>query len=186
MDLTKIPYHPGIGTQRGPYYYRFCPSQTLQELLQGTYFVEFPTIHVYDPDSSTFVGTVLTKKGQLSSMSNDEHDVDIATKRRKLNAKAGRKAISGLVGDYGSDSEPISEMAEAGQRRDELGALGSYAESATEDDVTSVASFSDEEEEVTELDPATLLELIKQAQGAADHDAEAVDWGDDWDEDMIE
>lgn len=186
MDLTKIPYYPGIGMQRGPYYYKFCPSQTLQELLQGMHFVEFPTIHIYDPDSSTFVGNVLTKKGQLPPMSDDEHAIDITRKRRKLNAKAGKKAISGLVGEYGSDSESALEKTVASQRRDELGALGSYAESAAEDDVASTVSFSDDEGDVPEFDSAALLELIKQAQGAADHDAEAVDWGDDWDEDIAE
>lgn len=197
MDLTKIPYYPG-GTQRGPYYYKFFPSQTLQELLQGTHFAEFPTIHVYDPDSSTFVGHILTKKGQLSLISDDEHGVDKPTKRRKLNAKAGEKAISGLIGEYGSDSESTSEKTVANQRRDELGALGDYAESENgdqdssveactiEDDVTSAASFSDDEGDVSELDPAALLELIKQAHCTADYDAEAVDWGDDWDEGIAE
>jgi hypothetical protein len=131
-------------------------------------------------------------------MSDDEHDVDKTTKRRKLNVKAGRKAITGLVGEYGSDSESTSEKKVASQRRDELGALGGYAESENgdrdssveartiEDDVASAASFSDDEGDVSELDPAALLELIKQAQCAADYDAEAVDWGDDWDEDMAE
>jgi hypothetical protein len=198
MDLTKIPYYPSIGTQGGPYYYKILPSQTLQQLLQGVHFAEFPSIHVYDPDSSTFVGNILTKEGQLSSMSNDEHDIDRTMKRRKLNAKAGKKAISGLVGEYGSDSESTSEKEVAGRRRNELGALGSYAESENgdqdssvetrdaEDDMASAASFSDDDGDVPELNPAALLELIRQAQGAADHDAEVVDWGDDWDEDISE
>jgi hypothetical protein len=33
---------------------------------------------------------------------------------------------------------------------------------------------------------AAVLELIKQAHCAADYDSEAVDWGDDWDEDVAE
>ncbi|KAG1753806.1 uncharacterized protein EDB91DRAFT_1215231 [Suillus paluster] len=197
MDLSRITYYPGVGMQGGPSYYKICPSQTLQELLQGTHFAEFPTIHIYDPDSSTFVGNVVTKGGQLSPMSEDEQDIR-ATKRRKLNAKAGRKAISGLVGDYGSDSETASEKVVATQTRDELGVLGSYAESdhddedcvvearTTEDDIGSTGSFSADEGEGPELDYAAVLELIKQAQGAADYDSEAVDWGDDWDEDVAE
>lgn len=197
MDLASIPYYPGVGVQTGPSYYKLCPSQTLHELLQGTHFAEFPTIHVYDPDFSTFVGNIVAKRGQPSPMSEHEHDVR-AIKRRKLSAKAGRKAISGLVGDYGSDSESASEKGAANETRDELGALGSYAESengdqdspaearTAEDDMTSTGSFSADEGEGPELDYAAVLELIKQAHGAADDDSEAVDWGDDWDEDVAE
>ncbi|KAG1755941.1 hypothetical protein EDB19DRAFT_442970 [Suillus lakei] len=199
IDLARIPYYPGagVGAQTGPSYYKLCPSQTLQELLQGTHFAEFPTIHIYDPDSSTFIGNIVSKRGQPSPRSEHEHDVR-AIKRRKLSAKAGRKAISGLVGDYGSDSESASENAVTSQTRDELGALESYAESengsqdsaiearTTEDDMSSTGSLSADEGEGPAPDYAVVLELIKQAQGAADYDSEAVDWGDDWDEDVAE
>ncbi|KAG2077652.1 hypothetical protein BDR04DRAFT_1001311 [Suillus decipiens] len=195
MDLTRIPYYSGVGVQTGPSYYELCPSQTLQDLLQGTHFAEFPTIHVYDPDSSTFIGNIVAKKGQPSPMS--EHDVR-AMKRRKLSTKAGRMAISELVGDYGSESESVSEKAVASQTRDELGALGNYAESengdqhsaaegrTTEDDMSSTGSLSADEGEGPALDYASVLELIKQAHSAADYDSEVVDWGDDWDEDVAE
>ncbi|KAG2030910.1 hypothetical protein BDR03DRAFT_973776 [Suillus americanus] len=47
MDLARIPYYPGVGVQTGPSYYKLFPSQTLQDLLQGTHFAEkIPTIHV--------------------------------------------------------------------------------------------------------------------------------------------
>ncbi|KAG2339899.1 hypothetical protein BDR05DRAFT_891068 [Suillus weaverae] len=197
MDFARIPYYPGVGVQTGPSYYSLCPSQTLQDLLQGTHFAEFPTIHVYDPDSSTFIGNIVAKRGQPSPMSEHEDDVR-AIKRRKLSAKAGRKAISGLVGDYGSESESASEKAAASQTRDELGALGNYAESenddqdsavgarTTEDDMSSTGSLSADEGESPALHYAAVLELIKQAQGATDYDSEVVDWGDDWDEDVAE
>lgn len=197
MDLARIPYYPGVEVQTSPSYYKICPSQTLQDLLQGTHFAEFPTIHVYDPDSSTFIGNIVAKRGQPSPMSERGHDVR-ALKRRKLSAKAGRKAISGLVGDYGSESESASEKAAASRTRDELGALGNYAESesgdqdstvearTTEDDMSSTGSLSADEGEGPALDYTTVLELIKQAHSAADYDSEAVDWGDDWDEDVAE
>jgi hypothetical protein len=107
-------------------------------------------------------------------------------------------AISGLVGDYGSESDSASEKAAASQTRDELGALGSYAESengdqdsavearTTEDDMSSTGSLSADEGEGPALDCAAVLELIKQAHSAADYDSEAVDWGDDWDEGVAE
>ncbi|KAG2118977.1 uncharacterized protein F5147DRAFT_564851 [Suillus discolor] len=199
IDLARIPHYPGVGVRTGPSYYKLCPSQTLQDLLQGTHFAEFPTIHVHDPDSSTFIGNIVAKKGQSSSMSEHEHEHDVrAIKRRKLSAKAGKKAISGLVGDYGSESESASEKAAERQTRDELGALGNYAESensdqdlavearTTEDDMSSIGSSSADEGESPALDYAAVLELIKQTQGAADYDSEVVDWGDDWDEDVAE
>ncbi|KIK39427.1 hypothetical protein CY34DRAFT_89242 [Suillus luteus UH-Slu-Lm8-n1] len=195
-DLARISYYP---VQTGPSYYKLCPSQTIQDLLQGTHFAEFPTIHVYDPDSSTFIGNIVAKRGQPSPMSEQEHEHDVrAMKRRKLSAKAGRMAISGLVGDYGSESDSASEKAAASQTRDELGALGSYAESengdqdsaveagTTEDDMYSTGSLSADEGEGPALDCAAVLELIKQAHSAADCDSEAVDWGDHWDEDVAE
>ncbi|KAG2158899.1 uncharacterized protein EDB93DRAFT_430239 [Suillus bovinus] len=197
LDLARIPCYPGVGVQTGPSYYKICPSQTLQDLLQGTQFAEFPTIHVYDPDSSTFIGNIVAKRGQPPLMSEHEHDVR-AMKRRKLSTKAGRKTISGLVGDYGSECESASEKAAARQTRDELGALGNYAESensdqdsavearTTEDDISSTGSLSADEGEGPALDYAAVLELIKQAQSAADYDPEVVDWGDDWDEDVVE
>ncbi|KAG1874672.1 hypothetical protein DFJ58DRAFT_650328 [Suillus subalutaceus] len=197
MDLARIPYYPGVGVQTGPSYYKLCPSQTLQDLLQGTHFAEFPTIHVYDPDSSTSIGNIVAKRGQPSPVSEHEHDVR-AIKRRKLSTKAGRKAISGLVGDYGSESESASEKAAASRTRNELGALGNYAESEsgdqdsaveariTEDDISSTGSLSADEGEGPALDYTAVLELIKQAHNAADYDSEAVDWGDDWDEDVAE
>ncbi|KAG2755818.1 hypothetical protein P692DRAFT_20888414 [Suillus brevipes Sb2] len=120
MDLARIPYYP---VRAGPSYCNLCPSQTIQDLLQGAHFAEFPTIHAHDPDSSTCIGNIVTKRGQPSPMSEQEHEHDVrATKRRKLSTKAGRMAISGLVGgDHGIESDSASEKAAASQTRDELG-----------------------------------------------------------------
>ncbi|KIK35777.1 hypothetical protein CY34DRAFT_811872, partial [Suillus luteus UH-Slu-Lm8-n1] len=176
VDLARIPYYP---VQTGPSYYK---------LNQGTHFAEFPTIHVHDPDSSTFIGNIVAKRGQPSPVSEHEHEHDVrAMKRRKLSAEAGRMAISVLVSDYRIETA-------ASQTRDELGALGSYAESenggqearTTEDDMSNTGSLSADEGEGPALDCVAVLELIKQAHRAADYDSEAVDWGDDWDEDVAE
>ncbi|KIK41022.1 hypothetical protein CY34DRAFT_13323 [Suillus luteus UH-Slu-Lm8-n1] len=178
------------------------PHQTIpkpSEFLSGTHFAEFPTIHAHDPDSSTFIGNIVAKRGQPSPMSEQEHEHGVrAMKRRKLSTKAGRMAISGLVGNYGSESDSASEKAAASQTRDDLRALGSYAESengdqdtaveagTTEDDMYSTGFLSADEGEGPALDCAAVLELIKQAHSAADCDSEAVDWGDDCDEDVAE
>ncbi|KIK37804.1 hypothetical protein CY34DRAFT_810031 [Suillus luteus UH-Slu-Lm8-n1] len=158
MDLARIPYYP---VQTGSSYHKLCPSQTIQDLLRGAHFAEFPTIHVHDPDSSTFVGNIVGKRGQPSPMSEQEqeHEHDVrAMKRTKLSTKARRMAISGPVGDYGIENE--------------FGALGSYAESesgdqgsdvearTTEDDVSGTDSLSANEGEGPALDCVAVLELI--------------------------
>ncbi|KAG2755788.1 hypothetical protein P692DRAFT_20826771, partial [Suillus brevipes Sb2] len=52
-------------------------------------------------------------------MSEQEHEHDVrAVKRRKPSTKAGRMAISGLIGDYGIKSDSVSEKAAASQTRD--------------------------------------------------------------------
>jgi hypothetical protein len=123
MDLARIRYYP---VQTGSSYHKLCPSQTIQDLLQGAHFAEFPTVHVHDPDSSTFIGNIVGKRGQPSPMSEQEHEHEHehehdvrAMKRRKLSTKARRMAISGLVGDYGIESDSASEKAAASQTRDE-------------------------------------------------------------------
>ncbi|KAG1773914.1 hypothetical protein EDD22DRAFT_857105, partial [Suillus occidentalis] len=178
------------GFRTVPFYYK---------LNQGTHLAEFPTIHVHDPDSSTFIGIIVAKRGQPSPMSEHEHEHDVRDmKRRRLSAEAGRVAISGLLGDYRIASDSASEKAAASQTRDELGALGSYAKSengdqgsdaearTTEDDTSSTGSLLADEGEGPALDCVAVLELIRQAHCAADYDSEAVDWGDDWDEDAAE
>jgi len=81
-----------------------------------------------------------------------------------MNAKAGRLAINGLLGDYGSEDDEQEEAPNV------LAALDDYTES---DD-------GDGEGEV-ELDPAMLLDLVRQARGdepwAVEED-DIVDWGD--------
>ncbi|KAG1760248.1 hypothetical protein EDD22DRAFT_955139 [Suillus occidentalis] len=156
----------------GPSYYKLCPSQTIQDLLrnQGTHFA-------HDPDSSTFIGNIVAKRGQPSPMSEQEHEHGVrAMKIRKLSTRAGRMAISGLVGDYGrsyaeSENDDQDTAVEAG---------------TTEDDMYSTGPLSADEGEGPALDCATVLELIKQAHSAADCDSEAVDWDDDCDEDVAE
>ena len=141
---------------RGPAYYSFDPSQPLINLLRHTHFVEFPTIEIWEE----FQGIIVDGQGVVRQ-SEDERQ----PKRRKLNPKAGRMAINGLLGDYGSeeDEEQIPNM---------LAALGNYAESGEDDDGL---NGSDDEGEV-KIDPTILLDLMRQARDVEEDDI--VDWGD--------
>ncbi|KAF7776328.1 hypothetical protein Agabi119p4_4721 [Agaricus bisporus var. burnettii] len=138
-------------------YYNLDPNQTLLESLRGTQFVEFPMIEVWQE----FSGIIVDKKtGNVRCM---REDVEPRMKRRKLNAEEGRKAITGLVGDYGSDHEGDEGL--SGKE----GLVG-YAESESDEmeqdntvDEEIEVEDSDEDNEVA-VDPASLLELIQRAK----------------------
>ena len=149
-------------------YFSFDPKQPLTTLLRHTQFVEFPTIEVWDE----FEGTIVDVEGIIQK----EEEMP-AKKRRKLNPKAGKKAIQGLLGDYGSSGEDEQENEE----QNVLAVLGEYADS--DDDVKDGGcDLSEDDAELeAEVDPAALLELIRKVQEsgswAFDKD-DAVDWGD--------
>ena len=142
---------------RGPGYYSFDPSQPLINLLRYTHFVEFPTIEVWEE----FQGIIIDAQGVVRQ-SEDERQ----PKRRKLNPKAGRLAINGLLGEYGSEEEE--------QAPNMLAALDNYAESGGDDDGL---NGSDDEGEV-EIDPAVFLDLLRQARDETVVEDDIVDWGD--------
>ena len=142
---------------RGPAYYSFDPSQPLINLLRHTHFVEFPTIEVWEE----FQGIIVDAQGVVRQ-SEDERQ----PKRRKLNPMAGRLAINGLLGEYGSEEEE--------QAPNMLAALDNYAESGGDDDGL---NGSDDEGEV-EIDPAILRDLLRQARDETAVEDEMVDWGD--------
>ncbi|RDB23185.1 Box C/D snoRNA protein 1 [Hypsizygus marmoreus] len=153
-------------------YYRFDPSKTLMGLLRNTHFVEYPTIELWEE----FSGTVVDVEGAVTQQPEGER----APKRRKLSGKAGKKTISGLLGGYGSEGDEEEEK----EAQNGLTLLTGYAGS---DDEASLggdeeASDGDADEDI-EIDPAVLLELMRQAQGSekwAEHVGgdDMVDWGD--------
>ena len=159
-------------------YYRFDLSQTLSFLLRHTHFVEFPTIEIWEE----FKGTVVNTQGTVTQQSDNE---ERRPKRRKLSKKAGKKAISGVVG-YGSDEEAP---------RNGLSLLGGYGESDEEVQTTPMLmddglgeedAEGDTDNECDEdLDPSTLLEMLRQVQGgrwAENIEDDEVDWGDSGEE----
>jgi hypothetical protein len=141
-------------------------------LLRETPFVEFPTIEVWEEGDVGFVGTIVDGQGSVMKYADDG---ERRAKRRKLNVGAGKKAIHGLLGDYGSDDEDGGEE-ESGV----MAMLGEYAGSDEDGDHVAERVDEEDEETVVKLDPAALLELVQQAQ-ALDPEAvneDLVDWGD--------
>ncbi|KDR83417.1 hypothetical protein GALMADRAFT_235534 [Galerina marginata CBS 339.88] len=164
-------------------YHSFDPTQTLVILLRHTHFVEFPTIEIWDE----FLGPIVDEQGVLR-----RQQQEMPLKRRKMNPKAGRLAIAGLLGGYGSESD---EVGENGEPQNMLAALGDYIESEEDEDAASlveaeghiggledvdIGDLSDDEEEV-EVDASVLLELMRKVREGEPwgvEEDEAVDWGD--------
>ncbi|KAG6866532.1 hypothetical protein C0991_003076 [Blastosporella zonata] len=171
-------------------YHRFDPSKSLAVLLRNTHFVEFPTIEVWEE----FTGTVVDVQGAVTELPQDDEP---KPKRRKFSVKAGKQAINGLLGGYGSDADEEVEE----ERPSGLALLGGYAGSDDDGDDgktgvdgddagvdEGVLGESDDEMEI-EIDPAVLLELIRHAHGEERWTEkirvdEEVDWGASGDEEI--
>ncbi|KAH9951677.1 hypothetical protein B0H21DRAFT_186256 [Amylocystis lapponica] len=178
-------------------YYKLDPSQPLGTVLKHKHFVEFPTVEVWE--ESAFHGTIVDDQGAVQ-LESDGH----RPKRRKLNARQGKKAISGLLGGYGSEEEP-----EDTEEQNVMNMLGGYAGSGDEDEghadddaqgegpevnVQLDDDGSGDEVEHGAEDLAVLLDKLRQAGALRnpaadrmlagfDEDEEQLDWGESGDED---
>jgi len=166
-------------------HYRFDASKTLAALLRNTHFVEFPTIEVWEE----FNGTIVNTQGAVTQFPEDEEP---KPKRRKLAAKAGKQAITGLLAGYGSEEdkeEPQSGLTLLSGyvgSEDEDGNDGAVKDDAGEDE----DALGDTDDEI-EIDPAVLLELMRQAHGSEKwaeniQEGDEIDWGASGDEDEPE
>lgn len=147
-------------------YYKLDPTKPLHTVLEGTHFVEFPTIDVWEE----FNGTLIDQDGNI--------DMRSPPKRRRLNPKKGRKEIQGLLEGYGSSGEEDGKTRAAG-----FASLEGYATSDDEGDKMEAVDDSDEEDdvEVASLEPDALLSILQQVQGQRagdDDDDDIPDWGD--------
>ncbi|KAG8218421.1 hypothetical protein J3R82DRAFT_4046 [Butyriboletus roseoflavus] len=182
---AEFPHGPNAA-----YYHKLDSTLSLSELLQRTSFIEFPTIHVFDSEASSFCGTVIDKSGSIIRISED--DVVRTVKRRKLSKTVGLKAVFSLVGGYGSEGSSHSEEETANKHPTGLATLEAY--SGSDDDTAptnaeveedqSLHSDDDVSAEGNQVELARLLEFATQARGTADEDI--LDWGDEWDIDVEE
>ncbi|EDR14183.1 uncharacterized protein LACBIDRAFT_305745 [Laccaria bicolor S238N-H82] len=168
-QINSVTINPGSRP-----YYSFNPLESFVSLLRKTHFVEFPTIEIWEE----FEGTVLSTEGTIVRQKEER-----PLKRRKLTSKASKAAMNGLLGAYGSEEEDETDS------QNVLSILGDYVGSDEEfvdderkgEDYADADGVTDEEVDI-DLDPAALLELVrqiedgKQLRGGVNNDN--VDWGD--------
>jgi hypothetical protein len=176
-------------------YIKLDPTQKLSNVLRNKRFVEYPTIDIWE--DGVFDGMLLDESGLTTDM-RSVHDIQIA-KRRRLSTVQGKKAISGLVGGYGSgsDDEEGTEDAQDGSAMDGLlGGYGSEEDSGKEPEMSAIAQaltedgimvgFGSDGSDVDDLeqDPAILAAQLEKIHGAMilDGDEEELDWGEDYDQ----
>ncbi|KDQ29078.1 hypothetical protein PLEOSDRAFT_50176 [Pleurotus ostreatus PC15] len=151
-------------------YYKLEHSEPLLNALRGTHFVEFPIVEVWEK----FHGTIVTPEGDVTKGEGESRP-----KRRRVNARAGKKAMDSLLGGYGSESDNDVD----GPAQNLLNALGGYDGS---EDEGAQLEVDGEIDEGMDIDAAAVLELIKQARREnstrTDSDDDNVDWGDSDDE----
>ena len=162
--LMAAQIDPRSGLRSHSAFYKLDSAQKLFVLLRDKPFVEFPAIEVWEEADVAFVGTIVDASGGVMKYADDG---ERRAKRRKLDVGAGKKAIEGLLGDYGSDEEG--------------GVMAMLGEYVGSDDDGAHENESEEDDEGEEADVnLALLELVRQAQ-ALDADAggeDIVDWGD--------
>jgi hypothetical protein len=105
-------------------------------------------------------------------------------KRRRLDRKAGGKAIAGLLGGYGSSGSE-GDVKGKGKAPSGLDMLGGYSGSEDEQDGVGVVDeeLGDSDTDEVDLDPSALVELVRKARGDDNWtphtgDDDLVDWGD--------
>ena len=169
---------PCQSNPRATYYHKLDPALPLSQLLQNTRFVEFPTVHIFDRDASSFRGTVVDRAGRITQDEQDGTSSGRAPKRQK----ADPCAIVGLLGDYGSSSGSEDDQS---RENDGLLMLESYSEEGDDrgqcEGANDPGQMSSSDTEETPIEPEKLLELVKRAREAADEDI--LDWGDEWQDD---
>ncbi|TCD70837.1 hypothetical protein EIP91_001527 [Steccherinum ochraceum] len=114
---------PGHIKRQG--FYKLDFKDSLQTALKHKQFVEYPTIEVWEKDA--FTGTLVDDGGSVMLEEADERK----PKRRKLGAREGKKAITGLLGAYGSDEEEDGE--DAREEKNVFDLLAGYAGSDDEE-----------------------------------------------------
>jgi hypothetical protein len=149
-------------------FYKLDIAQKLSALLRNRQFVEFPTIEIWDTDA--FQGSIVDEQGSVVPKLEERQP-----KRRKLDKRAGKKAIAELLGGYGSEEDRVKEE----DTINVLDMLGGYTESEDDELGDEDAEGETDEEANVEYDPAALIELMKQVQGGVAVDEDEVDWGSD-------
>lgn len=189
--LMSAHVDPRSGLRSKSTFYKLDPREKLSVILRDTPFVEFPTVEIWEDGDDAFKGTIVDAQGGITAYADTESDGERRRKRRKLDIRAGKKAIHGLLGGYGSEEEEDDDGDQGGNP---MALLGGYDESEDEDlDADADAEGETDEDpdgddNEVDLAPAALIELVKQAQAldsARMEEEELLDWGDSDDEGVM-
>ncbi|TFY72112.1 hypothetical protein EVG20_g913 [Dentipellis fragilis] len=159
-------------------HYQLDGTLPLLTSLRHKQFVEFPTIEIWE--EGAFRGVVVDAQGGVRREEDER-----PAKRKRLNAAAGKKAIDGLLGAYGSEEEEEIEVVMdvlegyAGSDQDE----GEGDDAVEEDNGDEIGDVDEDavemgEAEISAVDYAALLDLIRQQKDRDGGDGEEVDWSD--------
>ncbi|KZP12119.1 hypothetical protein FIBSPDRAFT_799339, partial [Athelia psychrophila] len=180
LCLISVHTDPRTGLRPQSTFYKMDPSHKLSVLLRNMTFVEFPTIDVWEEGDAKFGGTIVDAAGGVKRYADGSADGDRKAKRQKLDVRAGKKAIQGLLGDYGSDGDE-DKMEE----ENVMAALGAYASGEDEPEVDVAGADGTDDDDDTpdaELTAEQLLQLVQQANALdaqrAGGGEDQVDWGD--------
>lgn len=191
---------PGHIVREG--FYKLDPDKPLEMVLKNKVFVEFPTIEVWE--DGAFTGIIVDDRGAV--LLDDEEERK--PKRRKMGVREGKKAISGLLGGYGSGDDEDTETEE----KNVLNTLAGYDDSEDDGEEVKAESVSsgrrpvkdwlkeedlvdedaegetDEEFEENAENLVGILEKLRQAGALQDpgenrlmegqEEDDQVDWGD--------
>jgi hypothetical protein len=135
-------------------YRQLNPSESIPGVLRDTSFIEFPTIEISDDE---LIGSTVVPDSP-------------PRKRRKLDVREGKKAIQGLIGDYGSDDDDESHVASSEVEK----SLVPWTESGDEKD----AKDDDDNDDEVSPEPQDLLQLVQQLKEGGSDEEFAEDWVD--------
>ena len=160
-------------------YIKLDGGRKLSTLLRNKHFVEFPTIEVWEEGS--FHGVLLDASGAFELQGEQR-----PAKRRRLDVSKGRAAITGLLGDYGSDDgdeadTTLTRLCEYDGSDVEKGQPTTSEEGDTDSHTDDDDGDGEGDPGTMEIsDPATLLAMVQEAQrrDGENRDYEEVDWGE--------
>jgi len=147
-------------------YYKLDWNAKLSSVLRNKAYVEFPVIEILE--ESCFDGILLDEEGNKTS-------IETTRKRRKLNSAAGKKAIVGLIGEYGSDGDEGEDDDNA------LDELGDYVDAESIEGEGSGHSEDDAEGDLGETELVSQSYLDGNIHGGYtrdDNEDPELDWGD--------
>ena len=161
-------------------YYKLDWNAKLCKALRQTHFVEFPTIEVME--EGQFSGVLVDSEGAL-----DYHTSNVPRKRRRIDAMSSKKALSSLIGGYGSEGSSNEDSDHEGPSA--TAAVVDYESDSGETNDGDVDAIGEADETYDEENFREYLDYTKPDEQSAiplENDDEQLDWGDSDDDAALE